>query len=255
MPNTTLVSLERIQQRVRTRLGARGVKVELEQDDILECITSTLEHYNQRRPFKRHFVLAGASPTVKRYVLSPVAHPGLAGIEHVDFVEPISANSPVDPFDPFFTTLGGSAGVGATQTFGELMQRLMYTEDAYRIINAEPEWHAGWELTDYALYVDLVRSGLSAAYKWSGYYSPDFEPGTGMQLIPGGDVEWFIKYATANAKEILGRVRGKFQGITNPDGAQDPVDYTELLQEAQQEKERLEAELDKRRPPLAPVIE
>ena len=256
MPNAELVSMERIAKRVQSRLGGRTIKIELEQDDYVEFVKQALDYYNQRRPFKRKNKLASVTISQRRYVIPLNLHPGFAGIIHVDFITRRSSPSRVDPFDPFDTALAGvSLGSGSGETFGELLQRIMYTEDSARVIDAEPDWDGIWEGADYALYVDIARPHVEVGYEWSGYYSPDFVAPTGLQFIPNGDVDWFLKYVTACAKETLGRVRGKFQGITNPDGSQDPVDYTELLQEAQQEKERLEDELTKRRPPLGPITE
>lgn len=252
MPNTDL-TLDKIPQRCESRLGGKTVGIELEQDDWIEAIKQALDHYNQRRPFKKRVAIS-ATPSQKRYVLDPATHPGLAGIVHVEFITRRGHPTVLDPFDPF-STLNSGVLLGGGDTFGELQQRLTYSEDAARIVDAEPEWHSQWEGTDYVLYLDIVRAHVLVSYEWSGYYTPDANPQTGMQLIPGGDVEWFLKYVTACAKETLGRVRGKFQGVTNPDGAQDPVDYVELLQEAQQEKEKLEEELNRRRPPLAPITE
>lgn len=254
MPNTEL-NTANLKKRIETRLGAKGVTVELEADDYVECTKMALDFYNQRRPFTRHKKL-NATTAQKRYVLDPAEHPGLAGVTYCEFITRRGQPSQVDPFDPFDTALAGvSLGAGSGETFGELALRMSYSEDAARVVDAEPDWHGDWEGSEYVLYVELVRSHILTSYQWTGYYTADANVNTGMQLIPNGDVDWFIRYATACAKEILGRVRGKFQGVTNPEGSVDPVDYQELLQEAQQEKERLEEELNKRRPPLAPLLE
>lgn len=254
MPNTEL-NIANLRKRIESRLGGKGVTVELEQDDYIECMKATLDCYNQRRPFTRHRKL-NATVTQSRYELNPVDHPGLAGVIYCQFITRRGEPSQVDPFDPFDSALAGvSLGSGSGETYGELALRMSYSEDVMRVVDSEPDWHGDWEGAVYVLYVDIARAHVLASYEWTGHYTPDQNANTGMQLIPNGDVEWFVKYATACGKETLGRVRGKFQGITNSDGAQDPVDYQELLQEAQQEKERLEAELDRRRPPLAPIIE
>lgn len=256
MPNAELVSMEKIVKRVESRLGGKAVQIELEQDDYVECVKQALDFYNQRRPFKRRNKLANVTTAQKRYLIPLNLHPGFAGIIHVEFITRRTQPSAVDPFDPFDTALAGvTLGQGSGETFGDLLQRITYSEDAARIVDSEPDWEALWEADQFALYVDIVRSDVEVGYEWSGYYAPDFNIGNGMQLIPNGDVDWILRYTTACAKEILGRVRGKFQGITNPDGAQDPVDYTELLQEAQQERERLEEQLERRRAPMGPITE
>lgn len=255
MPNTTL-TVENLKKRIESRLGGRGVTVELEANDYEECVRSALEFYNQRRPFKRRFRAQAVTTAQKRYVLNLNLHPGLAGVVHVEFITRTTTPPQIDPFDPFAVLGAASIGIGGGNTFGDLLQSLTYTEDAARVADSECEWEGIWEGAEYALYISVPRNNIAVGYEWSGYYSFDNNPtGTGMTFIPQGDVEWFIRYATAWAKEFLGRVRGKYQGITNPDGGQDPVDYVELLQESQQEKEQLEAELNRRRVPLGPVTE
>lgn len=256
MPNTDL-TVEGLRKRIESRLGGRRVQVELEQDDYSEAVRMALDFYNQRRPFKRRFRASNVTMTQKRYVLNPSIHPGLAGVVNVEFISRTTTPGQLDPFDPFNSTFGGlSLGVGGGSTFGDLLQSLTYTEDAARIVDADPEWEGLWEGSDYVLYISIPRSNVAVGYEWSGYYSFADQPvGTGLTYIPRGDVDWFTRYATACCKEILGRVRGKYQGVTNPDGGQDPVDYQELLQESQAEKEKLEADLERRRVPLGPVTE
>jgi hypothetical protein len=76
-----------------------------------------------------------------------------------------------------------------------------------------------------------------------------------MQQIPNGDVGWIMEYILVRAKQVLGRVRGKFHGIPNSEGATDDTDYSELLSEGIERQRELEEELRKRRRPLEPVIE
>ena len=84
MPNTEL-NITNLKKRVESRLGGKGVKVELEQDDYKECMKATLDFYNQRRPFKRRAALA-ATPTQKKYQLQLAQHPGLAGVTYCEFI-------------------------------------------------------------------------------------------------------------------------------------------------------------------------
>lgn len=50
---------------------------------------------------------------------------------------------------------------------------------------------------------------------------------------------WVEKYTLANCKEILGRVRGKFEGKLGPDESPKYMDYKSLLNEAEKEKYHL----------------
>ena len=54
---------------------------------------------------------------------------------------------------------------------------------------------------------------------------------------------WIKKYTLANCKEILGRVRGKFEGKIGNDESPKYMDYKSLLNEAETEKHNLKLDL------------
>jgi hypothetical protein len=57
---------------------------------------------------------------------------------------------------------------------------------------------------------------------------------------------WVRKYMTAKAKEVLGRVRGKFSGQLPAPNAPGTLDYNSLLEEAKSEVDKLVQELSER---------
>jgi hypothetical protein len=256
MPNTVLTE-KTIKKRIETRLGSSGVAIELEDDDIKEVIAQAIELYNQIRPGKRRAGIA-ASTQQRRYVIVDVNgntnFPGIAGIVDVQFITRRTQPAQVDPFDPFDTALAGvTLGSGSGETYGEIAQRLMYSEDAARIVDSEPEWHSDWEGAELVLYLDIVRSHVEAAMEYSVHYAPDNNADTGMQLIPNGDVEILLRYMTAVAKIILGRIRVKHGGTVNPDGGVDEIDGAALLQEGSEDMTSIREEMERRRVPLAPT--
>lgn len=254
MPNTSLTE-KKIKKRVETRLGSSGVVIEIEDDDLKECMEQALEVYNQMRPHHRHGSIS-VTKSQKRYVLTGTFPPAgsdqtLAGVLDVQFLSRRSKSALTDPFDPFYTTgVGASLGTKGGSTYGELEQQIGYAEAAERIVDAEPEWEGVWEGSDYVLYIDIPRSHIQMGFQYSCYY--DNTDG-GRQLIPLGDVDWFMKFCTAVAKQILGRIRVKFGGIANPEGGTDEIDGSELIREGAEEEERLREELNRRRVPLGPT--
>jgi hypothetical protein len=50
---------------------------------------------------------------------------------------------------------------------------------------------------------------------------------------------WIKKYALANCKEILGRIRGKFGGVVGPEDNQRIMDHKSLISESKNEKHEL----------------
>jgi len=255
VPNTAL-TVPKLTKRINTRLGASSVGVELGNDDIDECIETTLELYNQVRPFKRHAKIA-VTTQKKRYVLaspSVTTYPGIAGVIDIQFITRRTAPSHVDPFDPHDTALAGiTLGSGSGETFGEISQRLAYTEDAARVVDSEPDWNALWEGNELVVYIDIPRSHIEAGMEYSAYYSNDQDADTGLQLIPQGDTGWFVDFATAVGMTILGRIRNKYGGIANSDGGTDEIDGSAMQQEGRDDMTRLEEVLNSRRVPLAPT--
>lgn len=253
MPNTTLTK-DSLKKRIRRRLGEGIVAIELQDENLEEAIETTLDHYNQVRPKVMHSGLA-VTPAQKEYNLATIGgFDDIAGVVNVNFLTRRGEPTVVDPFDPFGTSLSGvSLGYGSGETFGDIAQRLAYSEDAARTVDAEPEWEFWWnDDEEPVLFIRSPRAHIEAGVEWRKRY---VFSDTGLQKIPHGDAKWFIDYATAQAKMILGRALRKFQGVTNPDGSQDPLDGVELVAEAQEEIRNLEELLEKRRPPLPPVIE
>jgi hypothetical protein len=255
MPNTALTE-ENIKKRIEVRLGSSMVNVEFGNDDVTECIEQALELYNQMRPMKRRAAIS-VSTSQKRYVLaSPTVavFPGIAGVVDVQFITRRTQPAHVDPFDPFDTALAGvTLGSGSGETYGEIFQRLSYSEDAARVVDSEPEWESLWEGNELVLYLDIPRSHIQASFEYSVYYSFDTNANTGMQLIPQGDVGWFLGYSTAVAKTIVGRIRSKHGGTIGPDGGTEEIDGAALIDEGRDEIQRLEEALNRRRVPLAPT--
>jgi len=256
MPNTVLTE-KNIKKRIETRLGSSGVLIELEDDDIKEVILDAIELYNQIRPAKRRAGIQ-TSTQQSRYVIVDVNgatnFPGIAGIVDVQFITRRTQPAQVDPFDPFDTALAGvTLGSGSGETYGEIAQRLMYSEDAARIVDSEPEWESMWEGAELILYLAIPRSHIQAGMEYSVYYAADNNTDNGMQLIPNGDVEILIRYMTAVAKTILGRVRVKHGGTVNPEGGVDEIDGAALLQEGSEEVNSIREEMERRRAPLAPT--
>lgn len=254
MPNTTLTR-ENLTKRIRRRLGEGIVAVELQDENLEEAIETALDHYNQVRPKRMHSSLA-ITRTQRAYDLEAIGgFDDIIGVVHVDFItRRDDVDAAPDPFDPYDTVVAGmDLGSGAGETFGDIAQRLAYTQDAMRVIDGEAEWEFVWSDDDRpVLYLVLRRDYTLASVEWRQRY-----PFTdaGMQKIPQGDVKWFMDYSTAQAKLMLGRSLRKFQGVTNPEGGQDPMDGVELVSEATEDIRALEEQLERRRPPLPPVIE
>ena len=257
MPTGALEVAE-IRDEVRTELGscmndgAWGIVVELEDEHIDNALKRALRVYNRNRPVHGNKVLA-VTEGQKKYGPINDAIPGFTGVTSVSFVDPDRlATSDIDPFEPLLVYSSTGLSTGG-DTIGEWMQRLQYNEQARRVTSSDPEWKGQWEGRSYYLYVD-VHSEYLCSFEYTFHVTPDNNVDTGVQLIPDGDADWVLDYTTARCKQILSRIRGKFQGIPGPDGSETPVDWSELMTEGREDQERLEEEIRKRRRPLPPVL-
>lgn len=257
MPNTDLTR-ENILEEVYDRLGVTTVDVELEDSSVDRCIADALRVYNRYVPYTGRAALSDLSQATKRYRIDD-RHSELIGVVDMDFVSRRVDPAGVDPFDPYVTSLTGPNY--GDETFSDVHQRRSYAEDAQRIISSEPEWFGNWESFEvsagvfeerYFLYVDVFRDTFEGGYTYTSRY-PNTD--AGRQRLPAGDVDWFFDWTTMRAKHTLARIRGKFGGIANPEGAVDEIDSQTLLEEVREDRDRLIEEIKMRRPPYVPLIE
>jgi hypothetical protein len=73
-----------------------------------------------------------------------------------------------------------------------------------------------------------------------------------LNEVPATDDQWLRDYTLAICKEILGRIRGKFDGIDGQESAL-KMDAATLLSESKDDRERLEERLQKRGQIVAPI--
>lgn len=264
MPNTFLFPLKNVGEEITVALGASGVEVELTEKDIERCLRDALRLYNRTRPGRRKQAIVVTSAQ-KRYPLDPASFVGIQGLVGFECVRERVTDG-IDPFDPLSVIGPGGVHTGI-DTFGDYDQKLYYIERARRISSSEVEWRFQWEPAQPGpavagepdvpvLYADLpVTTPQFCALEYTYHFTMDNAAHTGLQNIPDGDTDWFIDYATAFAKTILGQIRGKFKGLMGPDGSEQSVDYDELKTEGREDLKDLREAIKKRRRPLVPEIE
>ena len=253
MPNTTL-TVSDIRTYVETRLGKSQVCVELDPADLDQCIADAIRQLTRNRPYTGNAKLTVVKgQNVKRI---DDLHPGFLGVISCDHVDPRRLHtSDVDPFEYGWRQFGASGGLSPT----DYAQQQQYREQSRDIMSSEFEWHGTWEQDGtgaeiFRMYVDAPWTPMLVSYKYTRKYTPDSNAFTGMQTIPEEDVDFVQNYATARAKQILGRARGKYHGILGPTGDMSEVDWSELLEEGRTEEEAQIIELRSRRRPLPPVL-
>lgn len=257
MPNDAL-STEQLIEEIPLLLGGSTVEIELTEKDIRLAALRALRMWNRYLPRQGKAALAVVT-SQKKYRIDDL-HPGLLGVVDVDFLSSLTPPTVIDPFDPMQTSIGLGYG---DETYGDVMQRRVFAEDASRIVSSEPEWHGQWETVavgpanelQYFLYIDVVLTSSSCGYTYNVKYQDTDDPGLGRLAIPEGEVQLFTDLVLAYAKQVLARSRGKHQGIVGPEGQTDPMDSSDDRQEAIADLERIEAELKMRRRPGLPLTE
>lgn len=248
MPNSHL-TLEYVIDEVRTNLGSSGIEVEVEESDIQKGLIQALRAFNRNTPRRTKTKIA-VTQAQKKYAIT---HPGLLGITHVEFVDPIVADKgTLDPFDPY-SVIHDTGLLTGGETVGQYDQALQYQEQFRNVTSAENEWFVQWEDEQYYLYID-IRRHMYCSYTYTWKVTPDDSPATGLRHVGEGEIGWICDYTTARAKLILYRIRGKFQGITGPDGGEQPIDWSELRDEGREDTKDLTEEIEKRRRPLEPLL-
>lgn len=274
MPNSSL-TIGNVTDEVQVNLGASGIDVELKDSDIRKGLIAALRVYNRSRPFVGNAKLA-VNRTQRKYGPIDTLHPGFQGVRRISFVTQDTEPAPpgqIDPFNPNIISHADMPGSGCNRgdTYGQMQQRLMYLEDSARVASADNDAQGMWEheydssadewVDHFYIYAYVAETiTIYCSYEWTGHYvleTPASVPSQGvltLAQIPDGDVDWFMEFTLARCKQILARVRGKYEGIMNPEGATDSVDWSQLLDEGRESERDLREALDRRRRPLPPVV-
>ena len=235
LPSGLTVTLARVYSEIRTRLGGglslSAVDVELDDADILVCLSRALRTLNRHRPRRNRAVLTGASSQVRRYEIT--AHPAFHAITRVFFLANVSGgtNGAPDAFDPLLNgILAYNYGQDGTASYARYIASF---QDAQIVFGADPSWHAEREASGaYCLYLYLpTQPTYYVGYEFLWHVTPD-DGATGVSKINPTDVDWVLDYTEACAKFILGRRRGKFGGIPDANDGTSEIDGATLLSEA-----------------------
>ena len=119
----------------------------------------------------------------------------------------------------------------------------------------------GYDIVDVAIlqnYVETVNQTLGKEFQWRFEYPFLYlnkpllagemlevkytKPYQSVEEVPIKYLPFFIRYAKAELKEILARIRGKYRGMPASEGTVE-MDYSDLLSEAQTEKQEALKEL------------
>lgn len=127
---------------------------------------------------------------------------------------------------------------------GDIVMDTIYQNEVANVTGTRFDW-MWYPDTKIILLTPTPVDSRLGAYEYNAIPSDITEVGP-------ADKGWVVDYALALTKEMLGRVRGKFKGIPGTEISVD-TDASELLSEAQQEKEALEEKLGKNQAWVTPI--
>jgi len=219
--------VEDVREYVKLRLGAGIIRVELKDEHIDAAAWEGLRIYSRYRPLRR-FVAVQLIENITEYQMDK----DVLGIYKMDFVHnQVSLAVVEDIFHRRYYE--------PIHDMDQYIIYLQYIDTLKRVLSIEPEWH----------FERALREGQSPIL----YIHAPNQANTILALavcvvkrplhhVPYLHEDWIQRYALAFCKEILGRVRGKWQNIPAPAGGQG-LDAATLLSEAKEELRELDAEI------------
>lgn len=212
---------------IKTRLGfpKRAVELDKVQFEVaLDRALSQLTAYIPVFKFDTFMINAG----VQGYHLPTLNKPFGKGLTRL-FDSPIT--SPQSVFNEFeYYRLRQPPYVD----MAELLIDRMYYKEIGLLTGTEFDWE--WDPDSKKI---LLTPGPTRTRQAAYEYNADI---TKLDELKAVHQNWVLDYALAIAKEMLGRVRGKFQGVPGHDLPLN-MDHDSLLSEAREDMRRLEEEL------------
>ena len=210
---------------VKTQLGAPLRKLELDNTNLSESLKRSVRYYGTKKPTLKHDfinVLNGK----QGYDFNILNKPFGSGVITV-YEEPIT--SPQDVFNEFeFYRLRQPPYVDLSE--------IVVDQQYYKMIGALTGTSPfDWEWIE-DQHILLISPIPTRAHRASYVYN--LAP-TKVEEVRLADQGWVVDYTLALTKEMLGRVRGKFQGVPSKDGPDVDTDWSSLLSEGLEAQEAL----------------
>lgn len=224
------------------RLGAPLLKIELTEEHLQDAVMNALHWYAAKKGFIRQYKLP-LVPNQTQYDLDPVVDVVTDVIFPLTTYDLTPLNSPWAwawpnesigmPLNGFYNGFYGSNGDtgGVVSSFSQVAQ---YTDMARRVFNGELEWRQ----EDRQLYI-LPRSNNVYYPEAIVYYTTRLFT---LLDLNERDHDLVKRYALAQAKLDLGRIRSKYDGYPTAQGSVG-LDGGVLIQEGQTEVEALNVEI------------
>lgn len=269
-----LSSVEAMHRYITATLGGDGgVNIELTKGHIDAALRAAAKVLTRYKPGVRAYV----QPYVygqSRYEADPVQCPGIINIETVQFVKPELTKGGFMLENPFRLDTVIGLGMGTVQLgYADFALGSARIKEGRRVFSVDPQYTSLWEVVQdpafpndptkkirvLAVYLDMPEPSLSLPYDVTVFYFHKWTATDdlyiGIPAMSPSHADWFSRYAVAKAKETLGLIRRKFQGVPgSEDGTTIQLDGAELVQEAKEEIAELEEVLMKSRGQIPPLL-
>ena len=225
-------SLEDIRQFILLNLGYPAVRVELTQAHLDMAIKLALQIYSKYAYESKRIAIVNAYPNKTSYKLQEIIpEDDYKRLLHIGKVI-YNPNAPLLYFNYFFN-----------------LNVPFYSTDMVSVFSLYPVDSGAYAIL-VATYTQLQRTfGQEGSYHVDGdtiHIHPRPRSATKFAVIYSvllnidevNDTYWVKEYALAHAKELLGRIRSKFDSYPSPTGGVS-LDGDKLLSEAKEEKEAL----------------
>lgn len=242
MPANLGMTEPEIKKYIRRKLGGSFLKVELKEEDLDDALRDTRRWFINRVGVEVfHPLLVTRGET--EYVLPDhivdvyevhLPNTSLAGITGEDDFSRQYAYL----FGQWYTQSYGSAGYGQAPgqdqaPYSNLVQRLQMLETIGRIWGSDSDWY-------YYQRERILRIMPGPGIQGTAVLKVNTAMFDTTKLDPN-DEDLFLRWAIAEAKETLGRIRSKYDTIPTVGGDRSLDGFT-LLEEARAMKERLKLE-------------
>lgn len=230
---------EEVSKFVKSKLGAPKRRVELDHTNINEALQRAVRQMSTVKPLYK-FGSMVINKGQQKYDFVVLSLPFGKGITNF-YVEPITSPSQ-GYFSEFeWWRLRHPPYISA----GEIVLDQIYFKELGLITGTEFDWE--WDRDTNVLLVTPTPNRTSkAAYIYNA--SPDR-----IEDLRPSDQGWVVDFTVAICKEMLGRVRNKFQGVPGNDLPVD-TDGADLLSEGLGEQEALKGALQEGRGDWTPPI-
>ncbi len=245
-PKTEIEAIEWL----KLKLGGGVVVIELLQEHFETAFADAIRWYVGRKGIKRRAIV-NLIPSVVDYtvpddcdIVVEVVFPG----GRLDIIGAINPYAFID-VDQIPVAHSSITGVPGGSFYGTFKLILQHAETARRIIGAEPAWEYDHASRTVHVYPNSNRSGAMVAYYLSTTLVaadptlPATTPLNDFRRLSFRDRDIILRYAHAQSKWMLARVRGKYTDGMPSAGGNKNLDGDNLLGEAQGEIEALNEEI------------